>query len=296
MNKGITAVLIILLSLVIIGLTTGLILVLNGKMNLNFSSPIHIGSNYCTKLVEEKEIESIKDLDLSGNSVDIKVEESDTNTIKIELYSDNVKRHLIEEEDNVIKVVLEEKKSVKMFNFKTPYIKVLIPSSYNKKIKANLDVGDIRIGSFKEATLNAKTNVGDIKVESVSKANIETRTGDIKVENTKDLTGNTKTGDIKVTNVNNIYSKTNVGDIKVINVSNYMDLSTKTGDVKVEKATIKKDSKVESNVGDVKIKNVTGCYVEGSTKVGDTDINNKDRKSDIILKIKTRVGDIEVND
>ena len=45
----------------------------------------------------------------------------------------------------------------------------------------------------------------------------------------------------------------------------------------------------------IDIKNISGCYVEGSTNVGDTDINNKDRKSDIILKVKTRVGDIDIN-
>lgn len=294
MNKGITAVLVTLLLIVIALLTTGLILVLNGKMNLNFSA-INIGSSYCTNVVEEKEITSMKNLDLNGDSVDIKVEESDTDTIKIELYSDHAKKHSIEEYGDYIKVVLEEKKHVSFVNFKTPYIRVLIPSSYAKNIKANSNVGDIKIKSFENATLKAKTSVGDIKAQALKEAIVNTKTGDIKIEDVNDLTANTKTGDIKVTNVKDIVAKTHVGDIKVVNVGNYMDLSTQTGDVKVEKATIKKDSKAETNVGDIKIKNVTGCYIEGSSKIGDTDINNKDRKSDILLKVKTRVGDIDIN-
>ena len=160
MNKGVTAVLVSLLLIFIGLLTTVLVLVLNGKMKLNFN-PIHIGSNYCTNLVEEKEFTSIKDLDLSGNSIDVKIEESDINTIKIELYSDHAKKHSIEEEDNVIKAVLEEKNRGFAINTKTPYIRVLIPSTYSNNIEANLKVGDIRIDSFPKANINAIMSTGD---------------------------------------------------------------------------------------------------------------------------------------
>ena len=42
-------------------------------------------------------------------------------------------------------------------------------------------------------------------------------------------------------------------------------------------------------------KNIRGCYIEADTKVGDTKVNNLDRKSDVILSITSRVGDIKVN-
>ena len=294
MNKTVTIVLVTLLLIVAGLLTAGLVLVLNGKMKFNFS-PIHIGSNYCTTLVEEKEFSSIKDLDLNGNSVDIKIEESDNDTIKIELYSDHAKNHSIEEEDKTIKVVLEEKNRGFSFNTKTPYIRVLIPSTYANNIKANLKVGDIRIASFNKASLDAVISTGDIKADSLKKANIKISTGDVKIENIEDLEATLSTGDIKVSSVDNITAKLTTGDIKITSVGNYMDLYTKTGDVKVDKANITKNSKVESGVGDVEIRKTSNCYIEGSTKVGDIDINNTDRKSDIILKIKSRVGDIEVN-
>ena len=98
-----------------------------------------------------------------------------------------------------------------------------------------------------------------------------------------------------MTSVENIYAKLNTGDIKINNIINYMDLYTRTGDIKVDNADINKNSKIESNIGDVKLRKVSGCYIEASTKVGDTNINNTDRKSDIILKIKSKVGDIKVN-
>ena len=62
-------------------------------------------------------------------------------------------------------------------------------------------------------------------------------------------------------------------------------------------ATILVNSDIKTGTGDVRISKVSGCFVDGNTKIGDKNINNSnaDRKSDIILKIDTRVGDIDVN-
>ena len=46
---------------------------------------------------------------------------------------------------------------------------------------------------------------------------------------------------------------------------------------------------------DVKIKNISGCYVDAKTRVGDTKVENKDRKSNIELIITNDIGDIKVN-
>ena len=63
---------------------------------------------------------------------------------------------------------------------------------------------------------------------------------------------------------------------------------------KVQNAIINKNSKIESKIGDVKINNISGCYVNAKTDVGDTKINNKERKSDIELTITNNIGDIKV--
>ena len=43
------------------------------------------------------------------------------------------------------------------------------------------------------------------------------------------------------------------------------------------------------------ISNIKNVYIDSKTDYGDNDINNNDRKSDIVLKIKNNCGDIKVN-
>ena len=61
------------------------------------------------KLVDEKEINSIKDLDIQTNRADVKVEEHDSDKIKVEIYSNYAKKYSIVDEEK-IKVLLEENK------------------------------------------------------------------------------------------------------------------------------------------------------------------------------------------
>lgn len=295
MNKGLIITLISLLSIIAVGLIVGLVLAIKSDFKFNFDE-IDISSNLSTNLIEEKEIENIKDLDINTNIADVNIEESDRNNIKVELYSNHVKNYEITEEENTIKVIFEEKKLTGFVFFrKIANAKIYVPKKYSNLIKIDSKTGDIKIGSIANANLQVKSDVGDVKVKEVDKATITDRVGDVKFEKVNELVTEVKTGDTKVTTVNDIKSKTTTGDIKIITVNNSLNLTSKTGDIKVETANLKEDSKIVSNVGDVNIKKTTGCYVEGKANVGDTNINNNDRKSDVILKITSSVGDIKVN-
>ena len=311
MSKGLTATLITLLSVLAIGIVVALVLLLKTEFKFDFTN---IEANSLSKkLVEEKEINDIKDLDISNGVADIIIEEQERSTIKVELYSENVKKHSISDLDDKISIVFEQKSSVNFGLFtKSPNIKIYLPKEYDKNIKIDSNVGDIKIAYLKKATTNINLTTGDIKIKDIDTAKIDVRTGDVKIEKINELvstvgTGDIKvntakniisevtTGDTKVETVSDIVSKNQVGDTKIQVVKNSLDIYSKTGDVKVQEATIKKNSKITSDVGDVKIGSTKGCYVEGSSKVGDTNINNPDRKSDIILKVTNRIGDIRVN-
>ena len=92
-----------------------------------------------------------------------------------------------------------------------------------------------------------------------------------------------------------IMPKLVTGDITLGDINGSLDLTLTTGDIKVDKANLTKNSIIKSGTGDVKIRKTTNCYVEATTKVGDTRVNNNDRKSDNVLTITSRVGDIRVN-
>lgn len=309
MNKGITITLITLLSILLVGVIGGMIFLMN--TNIDFSS-INIGiSTQSKKLVEEKEITNIKDFNIESEVADIYIENSESSNIKVELYSDDASEYEITELDNQIKVVLKDKSTVKLFK-KTPVIKIYAPKTYNKLFSINERTGDIELAEFENANLdiilttgdtevksindaNIKFTTGDIEIEKANKVKLNGRTGDIKVGTVKSLTTKTTTGDVKVDLVGSIKTEVTTGDIEINNINNSCDLKSTTGDIEIGTATIIKNSKITSGTGDVKIGSTKKCYIEAKTKIGDTNVNNNDRKSDIILTITSRVGDIKVN-
>ncbi len=259
MNKGLTITLIILLS--IFTLLLSAVLVVLVKKDFKFSQ-FSFGEKISSTLVDEKEITNIKDINVETDVADIKVEPRDISNIKVELYSDNVKEHEITEEENDIKVVLKsEKRNSFGFGRTAPYIKIYVPKTYDKNLDVNSRVGDIKVGDLESATLKVKSDVGDVKVENILDVTIKTRVGDIKIEK----------------------------------INNYLSLNTKTGDIKIGNASIKKNSKIKTNVGDIRINKTNGCYIDATSNVGDKSINQNDRKSDIVLEIKSNVGDIDIN-
>ena len=261
MNKGLSVTLITLLSILLVFLVGIMIFLFNGKISFD---GFNIATGYSKKLVEEKEINNIKDLNISTDIADVSVEEKDINNIKVELYSEKKPIYEITENAGSIKIVLKQKDKVHfgIFN-KFPRIVVYVPTTFNKDVKVEGTTSDVKIGNFPNSDLNVKATTGDVKVKKISNAKINLTTGDIKIGS----------------------------------VNKSLVLETNTGDVRIDSANLLVNSNITTGTGDVDIDSIKGCYVEGSTKTGDTNINNsnEDRKSDIILKIKTRVGDINVN-
>ena len=294
MSKKLSIFLIILLFVFIIALSVFLGLAIKNDykfQNFNIIFKDHFSKN----LLDEKEFNNIKDLNINVESADIIVETNSTNTIKVEIYSDNAKEYSITENDKINVVLKNKKIGWFMFGRKGPYVKVLVPSNYSNNINIISKTGDIKIDNLPNASLTVNASVGDIKVKNINNADINCTTGDIKIDEVKELTIIAKTGDVRIIDVNDITVKVKTGDIRVNNINNSLNLESNTGDIRIENANININSKIKSDVGDIKLKNARGCYIDTQTKVGDIKVNNLDRKSDIILTIISRVGDIKVN-
>lgn len=292
MNKGLTITLIVFLSVLTLSLVAGLTVLL--KSDFKFEN-INFDDNLSTNLVEEKEINDIKDLDINTDLADIIIEGKDIDNIKVELYSNNVKDYEITDGD-VIKVVLKEREyGFFKIGRKTPNVKIYLPTSYSNSIKTNSNAGDTRVKGIKDASINIKSDVGDLKVDKIDKANITSRVGDVRIKKVNELVVDSNVGDIKIDEVNNIVSKSKTGDVRIKTINDSLDINSKTGDVKIESINLKKNSIIKSNTGDIKIKSTKGCYIDATSNVGDKSIKQNDRKSDIVLTIKNNIGDIDVN-
>ena len=313
MNKGLTITLISLLTLLLFFLVGVMIFLFNENTTFNIFS---ITSGYSKKLIEEKEINNNLNINVKTDVADVIVEEKDINNIKVELYSEKEAEHEITESSDSVNIVLKQKVKVQfgLFN-KSPRVVVYVPNNFNKNIKINATTGDVKVGNLPNSDLYVKATTGDIKAKKINNADIKVTTGDIKIDDINNLKSETRTGDYKINSAKKISVVTNTGDIKVLNSVDEFDATTNTGDIKVgdvnysinavtntgdvkiNKATILVNSKIKTGTGDVSIGFISGCYVDGNTRIGDKNINNstEDRKSDIILKINTRVGDIDVN-
>lgn len=313
MNKKLSIVLIVLLTILLGCVIGGMIFLFNTDLkdfNIGFGT-IGIHSGTSKKLIDEKEITNIKDVDIESDIADIYIKESDNNTIKVELYSDEPGEYEITELDGKIKVVLKTEKKVG-FNFKNDKINVYIPTNYSNTIYVEGKTGDINMDKFASANITATVTTGDIEIKEVNEAIITLTTGDVEIGSaysvistatTGDFDADTvrllevtvTTGDIEVGEVDDFKASTTTGDIKAGTINSSIALDTTTGDIFIEKATVLKNSKIKTGTGDVRINSISdGVYVEGKSNTGDVKIETSDRKSNIELIINTRVGDIRV--
>lgn len=290
MSKKASIVLITLLSILLAGVIFIMILLFKGDYNFNFN----FAFGESKTLVEEKEIVNIKKLNIEANRADVLVETKEENTaIKVELYSDYAEEYEITEKEDEIKVVLKDGKIG--FNTKGSRVKIYVPTTYDKDVKVVNKTGDINMDKLSKSNLDISLTTGDVDVKEAKDIVISLTTGDIKIGNTNtaDITG--VTGDIDVDFANVVKVKITTGDIKIGKVSESLDLKSTTGDIRVTQANLTKNSSIKSGTGDIKINKTSNCYIDAKTKIGDTKVNNNDRKSDNVLTITSRVGDIRVN-
>lgn len=277
MNKGFKITLIVLLSIVAIGLSVLLALLINNnfKFDNNF---INIFNGQSNTLVDSKEYkidDIIGDIYINSDVADIYINNSDDNIIKVELYSDNVRNHNIELSNNDLKIDLEDNN--KFFFTKQSRIVLYVPKEFNDKFEITDNAGDIKASNFENASFKIKVTTGDVKIDRADVIDVLTTTGDIYNNNV---------------NIINVVCTT--GDIELGNINKSLNLKTTTGDIEIESINLSENSNIETTTGDVKIDDINEVYVETETKTGDVRINDNDRYADYKLHIKVTTGDIKV--
>ena len=274
MGRGFKIFLVIFLSIIAVALSGILAILIIRSPKTGFV--ISLGESYSQELVEEKTFEELKDLNINIREADVYVKKGSDNEINVKLYSDNPEEYKIKNEKEIEIILKDKKKTFNLFK-KSPRVVVTVPSSYENDIIVNGTVGDVKVEKFPYANLYVDKSVGDVKADSINKA-------DIKIT----------VGDIKITKVNEIKAKSSTGDIKLGTVNEYLNIDSTTGDIKIEKVNISKTSKINNNVGDIKIERTNAIYIDGKTNVGDVKINTNHRKSDVELIISNNIGDIKV--
>lgn len=255
-SRGLIIFLISLLVLLVLGLVAFMVVVLSGKFRFNIN---FFNSESKNQIIDKTYEGNYKNISIKSNEGNIYIEKNDTNTFKVVVYSEKEDTK-VEENEEKLTITDDSKCKGFCFNRKISKIIVYIPEEYEGDINIDDKTGDIRIKTDINSNLNVTTDVGDIRTKKVNNADI----------------------------------KTKVGDIRIDEITNRCDLETDTGDIRVEKVDLKEDSKMKTDVGDIRIYGTNEIYIDAKKDVGDIKINHNYRESKVELKLETDVGDIKV--
>ena len=104
-------------------------------------------------------------------------------------------------------------------------------------------------------------------------------------------------GDITIENQLNANLKVScdIGDIKADTLCGAFDIHTDCGDIDIKNININKNSSASTDLGDIEIEHTNNIRIDYKTSLGNCDIKNNNIESDIILKVETSLGEIEIN-
>lgn len=191
-------------------------------------------------------------------------------------------------------------------NFNFTNSKIIYDESYSAdavgSITVNSNCGDIRIkqstGTDIRIVANGKNadnfsctnNTGALTIESTSQ-------GSVKVVPFLNI-GNIAT-DIDIylpsdfaqpLEINSSY-----GDFFADTLNGEFAIHTDCGDIDIDYVNISKSSSITGDLGDIEIGRTNNIRIDYETSLGDCDVKSNNTSSDIVLTVKTDLGDIEIN-
>ena len=281
----------------------------------------------------EEDVDNVEKFYLNLRSADVEIKEGTSEKVLVEYYSNVETKTKVEYEGKVIIVDEEKNDPIQTGVFTNVRKKVIlyVPAEFtgeyeiksmsgdtkseidlsNNKVSIDTKSGDISLGNAGDISLatvsgdvrlskandiTIATTSGDISASKVQNIEVATTSGDITINEAKNINAAAISGDVKIGDVDEtVKVKTTSGEITVKKIGKSADIGSTSGDVEIDTIDIKENSNITTLSGDVKIKNnVCNCYVETESTSGDAKIEKSDRKSDIVLKVKTTSGDIKV--
>lgn len=261
-NKGLIITLIVLLSVIVVLLIA--FLVLNISRNFSFAKGIFNFEYKSSEIIYEKKFElaDIRNIEIKQDAGDIIFRETSDEEIKVVVYGDNEDSVNIDVNNNKLYINYKHKPRFFIFSFGITKddIIVYLPSNYSDRIKVNNDLGNCIIADFENAILDIDTDAGNVEIEKA-----------------KDIT-----------------VKCDLGNVTVGEVLNKCDIKVDCGNLEIDKLSIKEDSSMKVNLGNVDINKTENIYIDADVELGKADIENNDRNSNITLKIDCDCGNVKV--
>lgn len=292
-NKPLIITLIIFLSLIVLGLISIFVGLINNKFNFKTINWSYKVSN---ELIYDQTFqEDLTNIKITADMSEIEIKYSDNESIKAQVYGE--KEELKTDTNNhELNINYQGKSCIGFcFNKETSRIIIYLPKNYNQTLEIDNDYGDIKIKSFDQANIKIKADCGDVLVDGANKLDVNNDYGDIKVGKVNTLKVEEDCGDVIIDTVKKADIKNSYGDIEIKNVTEYIKIEEDCGDIEINNLNIIKDSSINNNYGDIEIEKTNDIYIDSKVDLGDNEIHSNNRQSNITLKITNDCGDVNVN-
>lgn len=260
-KKTFYVVLAIILSVVVLGLTSILIIGIANKGSFRFGIN---ADNVSTNLAYEKDYE-IADLEhvainVKAGKVSVYSTESDAASLKF--YAKNEKDAVVNNDGKTLKIQ-DESEECHFFcvGWEGVNVELYLPDTYAGEIKVDNDFGRVKIEDFAEASLDVDSSAGDVELGVAKIINADLSMGRLTV---KDCLGR-------------------------IRISNSM------GDVEIENLHLTENSDISLSMGNIRIDHVGDVRVDADVDMGNKNINGGNDDAAVKLRIDNSMGNISVH-
>ena len=204
----------------------------------------------------------LNNIDITTNNSDIEFKYSEDENIKVVVYGEEKENLKVEENLESISIDFKEENTHFFgIDLTTNKIEVYIPRTFDKNINIKSDLGDVKSVDLKNSHIKIDADCGDVKLKKVKSVDVTSKLGDIEIEQ----------------------------------ISEYLNLDVDCGDIEIDNIILTKNSKIESNLGNIEIDKTNDIYIEAKTDLGDVDVKHSNRYSEVELDVYADCGDIKIN-
>ena len=277
-NRGGLIAGIIVLFLIAASLGVFLVFAIGHFGGFNFGG-FSLGESDHLALEKEFELDNINLISSDSDTANIHILKSTDGAekVKVHILAEEKVKVSAEKNDSSIDIYVKEECHFICFGQKKSTIDIVLPENYEGDFKIKSDAGDIDIDDFEKASLDLDTDAGNNKIGKL-----------------KAITANVDTGKVEIKGAENINVEIDAGDLRINECTNKLYVKNDTGNVEIDNLSLKEDSTVIVDVGNIKINNVGDVRVDVNKSVGNSSVNGGNPKADVNLTVKADVGNIDI--
>ena len=260
-KKTFYIVLAIILSVVVLGLTSILIIGIANKGSFRFGIN---ADNVSTNLALENEyaIDGLEKVDINVKAGKVSIYSTENDAATLKFYAKDEDDATVNNDGKTLKIK-DDSEECHFFcvGWEGVSVELYLPSTYAGEIKVDNNFGRVRIEDFADASLDVDSSAGDVELGTAKNINADLSMGKLTV---KDCLGQ-------------------------IRISNSM------GDVEIESLHLTADSDINLSMGNIRIDHVGDVRVNADVDMGNKNINGGNDDATVKLRIDNSMGNISVH-